>query len=155
MRLLINTASTLKGGGVQVAKSFIEECRNFPEHDYHIVLGTTLDKLINRERFPANFHFYAIGYRPATRVFSFRSADAFFISLEKKIQPEVVFTTSGPSYWRPKHRISWGITCRIIYTPTRHFFPSFLFGKGALEDERSSDPLFLQKRCGCPRSADR
>ena len=27
MRLLINTASTFKGGGVQVAKSFIEECK--------------------------------------------------------------------------------------------------------------------------------
>ena len=30
MKLLINTASTFKGGGVQVAKSFIEECKDMP-----------------------------------------------------------------------------------------------------------------------------
>jgi glycosyltransferase involved in cell wall biosynthesis len=122
MRLLINTASTLKGGGVQVAKSFMEECRSFPEHDYHIVLGTTLDKLINREGFPANFHFYAIGFRPATRVFSFRSADAFFKTLEKKIQPDVVFTTSGPSYWRPKspHLMGYNLP-HYIYSDSPFF----------------------------------
>ena len=101
MRLLINTASTLKGGGVQVAKSFLEECRNFPENEYHVVLGDMLNQLIERGQFPGNFSFYPIGYRPATRVFSFKSRDQFFRKLELKVQPDVVFTTSGPSYWRP------------------------------------------------------
>ena len=84
-----------------MAKSFIEECRRFPEHEYHVVLGESLDKMIGRNDFPPNFHFYAIGYRPATKVFSFQSADVFFKALEKKVQPDVVFTTSGPSYWKP------------------------------------------------------
>ncbi len=101
MKILINTASTLKGGGIQVATSFIEDCRQHPENEYHVVLGFMLAKSIKKEQFPTNFFFYEIGYRPATRVFSFKSHDGFFKKLEKKIQPDVVFTTTGPAYWRP------------------------------------------------------
>jgi glycosyltransferase involved in cell wall biosynthesis len=101
MKILINTASTFKGGGVQVAYSFIEECKNYPEHQYHIVLGTTIGKMIKRDTFPQNFRFYKIGYRPATKVFSIKGAGVFFEELEAKVKPDVVFTTSGPAYWRP------------------------------------------------------
>lgn len=144
MRLLINTASTFKGGGVQVAKSFLEECRKFPEHDYHVVLGKMLNKLVERDKFPANFSFYPIGYRPATRVFSFKNRIRFFQEIEAYIKPDVVFTTSGPAYWRPGvphltgynlphyiyrdspyfdrisvfNRIKWGLKGRVI----RYFF---------------------------------
>ena len=52
MRLLINTATTFKGGGVQVAKSFIEECRRFPEHEYIVVLGLNLTAQIDKKNFP-------------------------------------------------------------------------------------------------------
>ncbi|MFH5833132.1 glycosyltransferase family 4 protein [Halalkalibaculum sp. DA384] len=102
MKLLINTATTHKGGGVQVARSFIEECRRFPEHEFHVVLGEMLSELVNQEEFPANFMFYNIGYRPATRVFSLQSQDQKFRELEMEIRPDIVFTTTGPAYWRPK-----------------------------------------------------
>ena len=59
MRLLINTSSTYKGGGVQVAKSFIEECKKFNEHEYYIVLGENIAKTIDTAIFPKNFTFYA------------------------------------------------------------------------------------------------
>lgn len=101
MRLLINTATTHKGGGVQVAFSFIHECRKFKDNEYHIILGEKLSGLIVEDDFPKNFKFYKIGYRPATRVFSLKSHDSYFKDLEKRIEPDVVFTTSGPSYWRP------------------------------------------------------
>jgi UDP-N-acetylglucosamine:LPS N-acetylglucosamine transferase len=101
MKLLINSATTYKGGGVQVARSFIEECKKFQDNEYHVILSRNLSVLINRECYPANFHFYDIGYRPATRVFSFKPRDRYFKKLEKKIRPDVVFTTSGPAYWRP------------------------------------------------------
>lgn len=99
--MLINTASTHKGGSVQVAKSFLEECKNYPEHTFHVVLGNLLDDLTDRQDYPENFHFYPIGYRPATRVFHYKNRDAFFSKLEAEISPDVVFTTSGPAYWRP------------------------------------------------------
>ncbi len=101
MKLLINTASTLKGGGLQVATSFLEDCRQHPENEYHVILGYALTKSIHKDQFPANYFFYDISYRPATRVFTFKSHDKFFRDIEKKIKPDVVFTTTGPAYWRP------------------------------------------------------
>jgi glycosyltransferase involved in cell wall biosynthesis len=101
MKIIINTASTNFGGSVQVAKSFIDECRQITDNEYHIVLGETIGRLIENSEFPPNFYFYRIKYRPATKVFSFQDQSIFFKEIEKKIKPDVVFTTSGPSYWRP------------------------------------------------------
>ena len=52
MIILINTASTYKGGSVQVAQSFLEECKNVPEHEFHVVLGEMIATLINPEWIP-------------------------------------------------------------------------------------------------------
>jgi len=102
MKLLINTASTFKGGGVQVALSFLEECKSIPGNEYHVIYGNSLNDLINVDSFPSNFTFYFIHFRPAQRVFSLKPGKTFFREIEKKIQPDAVFTTSGPAYWRPK-----------------------------------------------------
>ena len=69
MRLLINTASTYKGGGVQVAKSFIEECKELNEHEYYVVLGENISKYLNKDSFPKNFTFYEAPFRPAQKCF--------------------------------------------------------------------------------------
>ena len=102
MHILINTATTHKGGGVQVAKSFIEECKAYPTYRFTVVLGLGLSKLIDPSAFPGNFTFYTIAYRPATRVFSWKDQAAFFKKIEQKERPDMVFTTSGPAYWKPK-----------------------------------------------------
>lgn len=122
MRLLINTATTFKGGGVQVAKSFIEECRRFPEHEYIVVLGLNLTAQIDKKNFPSNFTFFEIPYRPATRVFGFKDPAAFLKKIEKEQKPDVVFTTSGPSYWRPKvpHLMGYNLP-HYIYAESPYF----------------------------------
>ncbi|MCL8006656.1 glycosyltransferase [Gelidibacter japonicus] len=102
MRLLINTATTFKGGGVQVAKSFIEECKLYSEHEFLVVLGLNIVPLINPNTFPSNFTFFKIPYRPATRVFSFKDPAEFLKKIEEEYNPDIVFTTSGPAYWKPK-----------------------------------------------------
>ncbi len=101
MKLLINTASTHKGGSIQVARSFLEECRECGSHEFHVVLGVSLARVVEPDTFPNNFFFYPIGYRPATKVFSLQSAAGFLRQVEERIRPDVVFTTSGPAYWRP------------------------------------------------------
>ncbi len=102
MKLLINTASTFKGGSIQVAKSFIEECKKHKKHTYHVVLGVALAKIIETDSFPDNFYFYKINYRPAERVFSLKPRTDFFRKIEKNIELDIVFTTSGPAYWCPE-----------------------------------------------------
>jgi glycosyltransferase involved in cell wall biosynthesis len=122
MKLLINTATTFKGGGVQVAKSFMEECKKFQENEYHVILSQNLAALTDRESFPGNFFFYEIDYRPATRVFSMKPRERYFKKLEKKINPDVVFTTSGPAYWRPyaSHLIGYNLP-HYIYPESPYF----------------------------------
>lgn len=122
MRIIINTASTYKGGGVQVARSFIEECRNFEEHEYHIIQGEMLSGLIDSEEYPQNFSFYNFGYRPATRVLSLKDHGADFKTIEESVKPDVVFTTSGPAYWRPKapHLVGYNLP-HYIYRDSPFF----------------------------------
>jgi glycosyltransferase involved in cell wall biosynthesis len=122
MKLLINTATTLKGGSVQVALSFIEECKAFEEHNYHVVLSEGVSGFLKREHFPSNFTFYDIGYRPSQRVFSIQSKDRFFKELEGQIEPDVVFTTSGPAYWQPQapHVVGYNLP-HYIYSESPYF----------------------------------
>jgi glycosyltransferase involved in cell wall biosynthesis len=124
MVLLINTASTFKGGGVQVALSFIKECRNYPDNTYHVVLSDAVGKLITRQNYPSNFHFYELSYRPASRLFSFKSHNGALKSIEKAVQPDCVFTTSGPAYWRPR------VSHLVGFNLPHHIYPdSPYFGK--------------------------
>tara|TARA_Y100000813_G_scaffold198577_1_gene187792 strand:- start:5785 stop:6909 length:1125 start_codon:yes stop_codon:yes gene_type:complete len=122
MKLLINTASTFKGGGVQVAKSFIEELKEINEHEYFVVLGENVSKLINKDSFPKNFTFYNAPFRPATKVFSCSSHNFFLKGVEKKWNPDIVFTTTGPSYWRPKvkHVVGYNLP-HYIYSDSPYF----------------------------------
>lgn len=122
MKILINTATTYKGGGLQAAKSFIDECKNFKEHKYHVILGKTLSGLVNPNDYPDNFTFDVIDYRPATKVFRFSSHDADFKKIEQIVKPDVVFTTSGPAYWRPKapHLVGYNLP-HYIYRDSPFF----------------------------------
>jgi glycosyltransferase involved in cell wall biosynthesis len=122
MKLLINTASTLKGGSLQVAKSFIEECKKYEEHQFYVILGESLINIIDIKNFPKNFTFYEINYRPATKVFSFKNHSDFFNDIENAIKPNIVFTTSGPAYWRPNapHLVGFNLG-HYIYTDSPFF----------------------------------
>lgn len=130
MKLLINTASTYKGGGVQVARSFITECKKIKGHEYHVILGNTLKTLVDKNSFPSNFFFYEIDYRPATKVFSLEGSSSFFKKLEVAIKPDCVLTTGGPSYWRPKapHLCGYNLP-HYIYPESPYFKKISLYKK--------------------------
>jgi hypothetical protein len=122
MRLLINTATTYKGGGVQVAKSFIEECKELLEHEYFVVLGENISKSIDKDSFPENFTFYEVPFRPATKVFTWSSHNHFLKRIEKQWKPDIAFTTTGPSYWRPKVKHVMGYNLpHYIYSDSPYF----------------------------------
>jgi len=122
MKILINTATVHVGGAVQVARSLLEELKVHRAHQFAVVLGLPLQKELDVESFPDNFRFYPISYRPATRFFDFRSASAFHRKVELVESPDVVFTTTGPAYWRPKcpHLVGYNLP-HYIY-PDSPFF---------------------------------
>ena len=133
MRLLINTASTFKGGGVQVAASFLRECAKFvEEHEFGVIVGPGLSGTVCHDEFPANFRFYNLEYRPAQRVFSLRSSGKDMEEIESEFAPDVVFTTSGPSYWRPRAPHLMGFNLPHHLYPDSPFFTHVLSSVGRL-----------------------
>ena len=102
MRVLINTASVNKGGSVQVATSFLRECCEFDGYTFGVVVGPGMSRSVRAEDFPENFRFFPLTDRPAQRVVSLCRPSRAFNHIESDFKPDVVFTTAGPSYWRPR-----------------------------------------------------
>jgi glycosyltransferase involved in cell wall biosynthesis len=101
MRLLINTSVLRFGGAVQVALSFIHECRAHDENDYHVVLGLGVGAVLDPAEFPGNFYFHhqdfgVMNLRKVPGVQQKMSA------IEAQVHPDCVVTTSGPPYWRSR-----------------------------------------------------
>lgn len=99
MRLLINTAKLRFGGAVQVALSFIHECRHFGDNEYHVVLGPGVGKVLDPKAYPGNFHFYrqAFGVVTLAKLLTMQREMA---AIERLVKPDCVVTTSGTPFWR-------------------------------------------------------
>jgi glycosyltransferase involved in cell wall biosynthesis len=100
MKLLVN-ASTLSGTGVtQVAIAFIEECKNIKTNEYIVVINSSIERQLDISSFPCNFEIYTIKNSPRFIFRGYRSRQ-LLRRVEKKRQPDCVFSIFGPSYWTP------------------------------------------------------
>lgn len=95
MRLIFNAGGNLGGGPLQCAIATINECVNFNDNQYHIFLGPNVSRQIDKSKFGVNFIFYDIPQMP------FYKLGSYFSELENKINPDIVFSIYGPTYWRP------------------------------------------------------
>lgn len=100
MTIIINTSNLRVGGGMQVAHSFINECRGIEEHQYHIFLSGEMDNILDQGIYPSNFRFYHIQNSSGT-LKGRKRLSGELSCLEKKINPDIVFSVFGPTYWRP------------------------------------------------------
>ena len=101
MKIAINSSHQRFGGAIQVALSFINECRNFPQHEFFVWVGPGVRKSLKENEFPANFHFEHFDFG----VISFKKTfeiNGTMQAAEKRIQPDVIIATSGPSYFKSK-----------------------------------------------------
>ena len=98
MKIAINTSHQRFGGAVQVALSFIYECRGYKEHDFHVWVGSGVRKSLCEADFPPNFSFYHFDFGPLSlkKTFSIQKALG---KLEQSIRPDVIIATSGPTYF--------------------------------------------------------
>lgn len=101
MKIAINSSHQRFGGAIQVALSFINECKAFTEHDFFVWVGPGVRKSLKEEEFPANFHFayFDFGVISLTKTFEINRT---MQAVEKRIQPDVIIATSGPSYFKSK-----------------------------------------------------
>lgn len=122
LKIIINTSNLNKGGGIQVAYSFIHECIKFSNNEYHIFLCKKLSEQIDFEKFDKNFHFYTISNPPS--YFSIKGLKTIKIlrKLEDKITPDCVFSIFGPSYWTPKNPHLMGFAIAHFIYPDSPFY---------------------------------
>ncbi|PLX67333.1 MAG: hypothetical protein C0602_10430 [Denitrovibrio sp.] len=128
MKIIINTSTLYFGGGVQVALSFINEIKDIPGNEYHVLLSQEIDRQLDSSMFPDNFYFYLIETSPAkfiTRKKIIRQLD----EIEEKVNPDAVFTVFGPSYWKPKSIHLLGFADGWVYNPTSIAFDRLSFFK--------------------------
>jgi len=104
MKIVINTSNLYQGGGLQVALSFINELKSMDKkHDYHLFLSQALNNQINQASFAENFIFYLLEATPA-KLQNRKKIVQELDNLEKSIQPNIVFSIFGPSYWKPQSK---------------------------------------------------
>ena len=121
MKLLVNCSNLNSTGPLQVALSFINECRKF-KHDYYVVCGSGLGELIDKEKFPANFRFYFMEGRIISSFRNYLRTKSILKFIESQIVPDAVFTVFGPSYWKPSARHIQGFATPQVLYPESPFF---------------------------------
>tara|TARA_R110002051_G_scaffold31371_2_gene71524 strand:+ start:6769 stop:7896 length:1128 start_codon:yes stop_codon:yes gene_type:complete len=140
MNIIINTSTIVIGGGVQVSKSFLEELKVINnDNTYHVFLSPKLKDEIKVIIFPDNFKFYKIPISPSA-LSTRKNVVKQLNELEDIIQPDIVFTIFGPSYWKPKTMHLCGYADGWCYTPD-----SIAFKKLTLIERLRTKLLVLYK----------
>lgn len=98
---MINTSLLRFGGAVQVALSFINECRRYGQHDYHVVIGPGVRANLEPSEFSENFNFHHRSFG-VMKVHKLPRVQRVMSALEREIHPDCVVTTAGPAYWRSR-----------------------------------------------------
>lgn len=101
MKIVINSAHQRFGGGVQVALSFLNECKSHTEHEFVVWAGPGLKNTLDESDFPSHFSFHyfdfgTINFKQARRI------NQTLQERERQENPDVIIATSGPSYFHSK-----------------------------------------------------
>lgn len=99
MNILINASNLKKGGGLQVADSFIRQLYNFNSHKFYVVLADPLSDLLYD--FSCGDNLILIKYTQKKSLLNVLfGQDAFLNDCVKKFKIERVFSVFAP-FWRP------------------------------------------------------
>lgn len=119
MKILLNVSNINVGGGTQVALSFIHSLSKFRQHDFHVFASqkvykqihfAVLDKKIKVTKVDFGIKEWIIGKTKMMR------------DLEREVNPDVVFTIFGPSYWTPKSHHLMGFAMPWLINPETKAF---------------------------------
>lgn len=121
MKILINCSNLKKGGGLQVAHSFINEINHFKKHEFIVLASNALVNQLEVEKLKKNiqvlYHDTKAGFYGALT-----GKEKTLSAIEKKINPDIVFTVFGPSYWKPKAKHLAGFAKgHYIYADSPYF----------------------------------
>lgn len=126
MKILINASNLKKGGAMQVTNSFLEEIKNYPLHDFYVILSPNLKGEIDLLSYPSNFDFTI--YDCDRGLFkNIMNKNKFLDHVESIIKPDCVFSIFGPTYWKPKVPHLVGVGNGWWYNPDSPAWNNFSF----------------------------
>lgn len=120
MKILIDNSILFAGGGIQVATSFLNDLNNLNlEHVFHVVQSPYSASQIDKNKFKNNFHFYNIPINIHKRI---GQRSKFTKDIEDQVNPDIIFTTFGPSYYKSnKPKIVGFAIPHLIYKESPFF----------------------------------
>lgn len=101
MNILLNASNLRTGGGIQVADSIIRLLRNYPNHNFTVVISKQLDTKELKKLHAEHVKFITYS-QPLSLFHVFTGRDKVLDKIVKDKNIDVVLTVFGPSRWRPK-----------------------------------------------------
>ena len=98
-KIMVDASITSKGGGVQVALSFIENIALDPSFEVICVVNPVIDKQLSSIAKKSIENYYIEGIEPMYKKIAQGKRIA---QIERKHNPDMVFVVFGPAYWKPK-----------------------------------------------------
>lgn len=105
-----------------MAISFINECRDFPENHYDVLLRENISSQLDLDEFPDNFTFHHLEKRPGSGIVNLYNAIQWYKNIEKEVKPDCVISTGGHGYWRPKAPLLAGFNIPHYIYPESPYF---------------------------------
>lgn len=119
MKLMIDASVCSKGGGVQVALSFLENIAFDSEFELICVVNPEIDKQLSIAAKDKIKDYYVECVEP---VYKKIIQGQRISKIEKNHAPDLVFVVFGPSYWRPKAQCLQGFALPLmVYEDTRNY----------------------------------
>jgi len=119
--IIINASNLKKGGGIQVALSFMSEAMKLKSYKFHFFLNRVVNNyFVDTES--NNYEKYIIENIPTDSIFSWIKFNKELNKLERLIDPLAVITVFGPCYWKPRTKHIMGFAVPYyIYNDTQFF----------------------------------
>jgi glycosyltransferase involved in cell wall biosynthesis len=145
MKLLINASTLSATGVVQVAVSFINECKKIEGNTYYVVLSQQVSSELDISSFGKNFTFYLIKNHPKN-LLSGLSSRIKLKSIERTIKPDSIFSVFGPSWFTPNAPHLMGYAYPHYVYPDSPFFARIsLWSRVLILFKRRIHTYFLRK----------
>ncbi|WP_418730390.1 glycosyltransferase [Coprobacter fastidiosus] len=121
MKILI-CATQFKGGSLQVVLSLINEFRSFSNYEYIVITSRQVDCQLNKMVFDENFTFISLPLFSSGKFRGFYERKKWLSNIEKQYNPDVVLSTSGPLYWKPRKPLLMGFNLPAYVYPESPFW---------------------------------
>lgn len=120
MKILVNTASTKKhsGGAYQIAFNFISKTLEHEEVEWIYVVSADLDEILPKE-VKSIEHYYVFPTQPDFR-HSYKKVKQELSELEQRLNPDVVYSITAPSYFTFKTTEVMRFTMPWVTHPNRY-----------------------------------